>query len=67
MDPRRTVIAHSDAKFASCNLDQLVIDPAARGIDTNIAERLLDKGFNLSVEVVSGLWWKSEGVIIRGS
>ena len=65
MDPRRTVIAHNDAKFASRNLDQLILDPAARGINTEIAEQLLDRGFNLSVDCF-GHYWDAEALGFTG-
>lgn len=61
MAPHRTVIAHNDAKFASRNLEALILDPAARGVNTEIAEQLLDRGFNLSIDCF-GHYWDAEAL-----
>lgn len=59
LDYSRVVIAHNDAKCASRNLKELILNPKAREINLSYALELLDRGANLSVDCF-GHYWDAE-------
>lgn len=60
VDPARVVIAHNDARFVVHDLQELILKPEeAWRLKLDVAENLLERGFNLSIDCF-GHYWDAE-------